>query len=211
MGLIRFFARGVNLLGLPNFKSIMELPKSIWDSYNKKYKKLMHTISLRMNMSDRALDDPEDNFQELQIEGFKSFLGYAKSTGLTPEQFHDTEEFDKYTKSCLWHYKARKAIRLVKKSEVRNLVSLSPTDDEENFSLSSCIGKFETSRTEEDVLRDLKLTEDAKDILKIIISEPSVTRRGSVSLRELNRLTKIPVKRLRDNLAHIQEELINAS
>tara|TARA_R100001244_G_scaffold40550_1_gene36531 strand:- start:915 stop:1532 length:618 start_codon:yes stop_codon:yes gene_type:complete len=96
-----------------------QLTNDQWRLYEKKYGRLMHTISMKIS-GDPATANPEDNYSDLCIAALESISGYHKKTGQTFDEAIDTKRFDQYTKTVLWNRKAKKGIPLTKRMDFRN-------------------------------------------------------------------------------------------
>ena len=96
-----------------------QLTNEQWRLYEKKYGRLMHTISMKIS-GDPATANPEDNYSDLCIAALESISGYHKKTGKTFDEAINTKLFDQYTKTVLWNRKAKKGIPLTKRMDFRN-------------------------------------------------------------------------------------------
>lgn len=96
-----------------------QLTNEQWRLYEKKYGRLMHTISMKIS-GDPTTANPEDNYSDLCIAALESISGYHKKTGQTFDEAIDTKLFDQYTKTVLWNRKAKKGIPLTKRMDFRN-------------------------------------------------------------------------------------------
>ena len=88
-----------------------------WAQYENKYKNLMWKIS-HMISGDNAISTPEDNYADLQITALESIRGFHKKTGATVDDMLKDGNFDKYTKTCLWHLKGSKGAKITRRYPV---------------------------------------------------------------------------------------------
>ena len=106
----------------------MAISDNEWVLYEKKYGKLMHSISMRIT-GDPAICSHEDNYAELCIEALKSIAGFKKKTGKDFSDAFGTILFDKYTKTCLWNYKNNKGAKVTKKKGITQGVPISEYEE----------------------------------------------------------------------------------
>lgn len=95
------------------------LTENQWKLYLQKYEKLIWQISHRIS-GDPMTAHLEDNYADLCIAALNSVIGYEKKTGIKFDEAIKTKEFDQYTKSVLWKFKAKKGQALTDRMPFRN-------------------------------------------------------------------------------------------
>lgn len=107
----------------------MQITENQWKIYEKKYGKLMIRIS-QMITGDVAICSPEDNYADLIISAMDSIKGFYKKTNKTFDEMITDPNFDKYTKTVLWHAKGNKGSKIAQKYHItRDCVRTSKADD----------------------------------------------------------------------------------
>ena len=98
-------------------KNEIDITNDQWKTYEKKYGNLMWKIS-HMISGDEAISSPEDNYADLQITAIESVRGFHKKTGASVDEMLVSGNFDKYTKTCLWHLKGSKGAKITRRYPV---------------------------------------------------------------------------------------------
>lgn len=157
----------------------MAISDNEWVLYEKKYGKLMHSISMRIT-GDPAICSHEDNYAELCIEALKSIAGFKKKTGKDFSDAFGTILFDKYTKTCLWNYKNNKGSKVTKKKNITQGVPISEYEEVLNI----------PDNTSPETLSDMEtlLTPDQGVMVDIIVGDNTViTEKGKLCISALSR------------------------
>ena len=166
------------------------IPQEWWDQYLKKYERLMYKIA-HMISGDPTICTIEDNFNDLCVAAIESVEGYRKMTKKTLDVLLTDKGFDQYTKTCLWRRKARKGLDVEKKRAIRKCVPLMVDNDEGGYDLSSLIDQC-SSLTGLEIQDLFNVTEENKDILDVIIQNPSVLKNnGAFNYSELGRIMDV--------------------
>lgn len=166
------------------------IPQEWWDQYLKKYERLMYKIA-HMISGDPTICTIEDNFNDLCIAAIESVEGYRKMTKKKLDVLLTDKGFDQYTKTCLWRRKARKGLDVEKKRGIRKCVPIVMDKEENGFDLSSLIDQ-NSSLTGLEIKDLFNVTEENKDILDVIIKNPSVLKNnGAFNYSELGRLLDV--------------------
>jgi len=171
----------------------LTIPDWWWDQYLKKYERLMYKIS-HMISGDPTICSIEDNFGDLCVAAIESVEGFIKKTKRPLESLLTDKQFDQYTKTCLWKRKARKGLDIEKKRPIRKCVPLKKESDtgEEldlEFSSIACKGP---SFSDIDIKDIFKMTEQNKEVLDIIVKNPSVLKmNGTLNFVEIGRILDV--------------------
>jgi len=171
----------------------LTIPDWWWDQYLKKYERLMYKIA-HMISGDPTISSIEDNFGDLCVAAIESVEGFIKKTKRPLESLLTDKQFDQYTKTCLWKRKARKGLDIEKKRPIRKCVPLKKESDtgEEldlEFSSIACKGP---SFSDIDIKDIFKMTEQNKEVLDIIVKNPSVLKmNGTLNFVEIGRILDV--------------------
>jgi len=171
----------------------LTIPDWWWDQYLKKYERLMYKIA-HMISGDPTICSIEDNFGDLCVAAIESVEGFIKKTKRPLENLLTDKQFDQYTKTCLWKRKARKGLDIEKKRPIRKCVPLKKESDtgEEldlEFSSIACKGP---SFSDIDIKDIFKMTEQNKEVLDIIVKNPSVLKmNGTLNFVEIGRILDV--------------------
>jgi len=171
----------------------LTIPDWWWDQYLKKYERLMYKIA-HMISGDPTICSIEDNFGDLCVAAIESVEGFIKKTKRPLESLLTDKQFDQYTKTCLWKRKARKGLDIEKKRPIRKCVPLKKESDtgEEldlEFSSIACKGP---SFSDIDIKDIFKMTEQNKEVLDIIVKNPSVLKmNGTLNFVEIGRILDV--------------------
>jgi hypothetical protein len=171
----------------------LTIPDWWWDQYLKKYERLMYKIS-HMISGDPTICSIEDNFGDLCVAAIESVEGFIKKTKRPLDTLLKDKQFDQYTKTCLWKRKARKGLDIEKKRPIRKCVPLKKESDtgEEldlEFSSIACKGP---SFSDIDIKDIFKMTEQNKEVLDIIVKNPSVLKmNGTLNFVEIGRILDV--------------------
>ena len=166
------------------------IPQEWWDQYLKKYERVMYKIA-HMISGDPTICTIEDNFNDLCVAAIESVEGYRKMTKKTLDVLLTDKGFDQYTKTCLWRRKARKGLDVEKKRAIRKCVPLMVDNDEGGYDLSSLVDQC-SSLTGLEIQDLFNVTEENKDILDVIIKNPSVLKNnGAFNYSELGRILDV--------------------
>ena len=88
-----------------------------WEKIDKKYGKLMYTISYQIS-GDRAIANFDDNLQDIRMAAMDAVAGFEKQhEGANGkfDEFWGSKGFDQYIKTCLWTKKNNKGAKIVKR------------------------------------------------------------------------------------------------
>ena len=171
----------------------LTIPDWWWDQYLKRYERLMYKIA-HMISGDPTICSIEDNFGDLCVAAIESVEGFIKKTKRPLENLLNDKQFDQYTKTCLWKRKARKGLDIEKKRPIRKCVPLKKESDtgEEldlEFSSIACKGP---SFSDIDIKDIFKMTEQNKEVLDIIVKNPSVLKmNGTLNFVEIGRILDV--------------------
>ena len=171
----------------------LTIPDWWWDQYLKRYERLMYKIA-HMISGDPTICSIEDNFGDLCVAAIESVEGFIKKTKRPLENLLNDKQFDQYTKTCLWKRKARKGLDIEKKRPIRKCVPLKKESDtgEEldlEFSSIACKGP---SFSDIDIKDIFKMTEQNKEVLDIIVKNPSVFKmNGTLNFVEIGRILDV--------------------
>mgnify|MGYP003650814985 FL=1 len=167
-----------------------QLTNEQWELYEKKYGRLMHTISYKIS-GDLAIATPEDNYSDLCIAALESIAGYHKKTGKTFDEAIDTKLFDQYTKTVLWNRKAKKGIPLTKRMGFRKKqVSLDATVANSDSSFVSLIPdtayQMDVSSIDFKVFIE-EQPDDVRTVIEAVMKDPSlISKHGFIKKSELS-------------------------
>lgn len=151
----------------------MRITNEQWDIYLKKYDKLMWTIARKIS-GDDAIASIEDNYAGLCIAALDSMTSYARKENMKVDEILDTFGFDKYTKTVLWNYKAKKGTILTNKMNFRNKhVSIDSFWDDEDSSFEIEDKGIDCSSM---VIEDLfkEVDSDVQKVINAILNDPDV-------------------------------------
>ena len=169
-----------------------QLTNDQWRLYEKKYGRLMHTISMKIS-GDPATANPEDNYSDLCIAALESISGYHKKTGQTFDEAISTKRFDQYTKTVLWNRKAKKGIPLTKRMDFRNKhVSLDAVvpngDDITSFASLMPDTSFQVNVSSIDFQVFInEQPSDVRILIEAVLKNPSlVSKHGFIKKSELS-------------------------
>jgi hypothetical protein len=177
-----------------------------------KYGNLIYTIAQKIN-GDIAKCDPDDNVQDLWISALEAIKGYeAQDNGKNGkfEDFKNTQGFDKYIKTCLWHKKGKKGADVTKKRAITSTFSATSPNysmQDEKLLLDVADPKFVNMNIADNVLEDIrvKLLPEEKLIVQNILQNPDCLKdNGRVNIAKLCRVTKLKVEEVRYYLEYIK-------
>jgi len=169
------------------------IPDWWWDQYLKKYERLMYKIA-HMISGDPTICTIEDNFGDLCIAAIESVEGFIKKTKRPLESLLKDKQFDQYTKTCLWKRKARKGLDIEKKRAIRKHISFKREDDaggglDLEFSAIAC---KHPEFSDVDIKDTFKMTDQNKEILDVIIKNPSVLKmNGTLNFVEIGKILDV--------------------
>ena len=151
-----------------------QLTNEQWELYEKKYGRLMHTISYKIS-GDLAIATPEDNYSDLCIAALESIAGYHKKTGKTFDEAIDTKLFDQYTKRMGFRKKQVSLDATVANSD-SSFVSLLP-DTAYQMDVSSIDFKVFIEEQPDDV----------RTVIEAVMKDPSlISKHGFIKKSELS-------------------------
>ena len=177
-----------------------------------KYGNLIYTIAQKIN-GDIAKCDPDDNVQDLWISALEAIKGYeAQDNGKNGkfEDFKNTQGFDKYIKTCLWHKKGKKGSDVTKKLGITSTYSVDGHNysmQDEKLLLDVVDPKIVNMNIADNVLEDIrvKLLPQEKLIVENILQNPDCLKdNGRVNIAKLCRVTKLKVEEVRYYLEYIK-------
>lgn len=150
-----------------------------------------------MITGDIAICSIEDNQADLMISAIDSIRGFHKKTNKTFDEMIVDPQFDKYTKTVLWHSKGNKGSKIAQKYNItRDCVRVSGEDDKVYEVMSD---KLSPSAIENIlVMKEIasSLDEEESLALNTITKEPKLIKlNGKINYKELGR--KLNINRYR--------------
>lgn len=161
------------------------LTEEQWDKIDKKYSRLMYTVSYRIS-GDNAISSFEDNLQDMRLAAMEAVMGFEKQNdgaNGTFDEFWGTKGFDQYIKTCLWTKKNNKGAKITKKYPItKGTVS---TDKEEVLNLVDSSADPSSSLFIEEFGN--LLSGPQKEIVSVITSDPSLIKpNGRFNIKKLS-------------------------
>jgi len=189
----------------------MALTDEQWALYEKRYGKLMHTISMKIS-GDDAVATPEDNYSDLCVAAIESVSGFEKKTGKSFDEAFDTKLFDQYTKTVLWNRKAKKGVPLTKRMNFRNKqVSLDSDPWSEDGNIHQAIedtkSNLDLSAIDfKDFMKDQP--KDVKKVVSAIIKDPNILANdGKINYSALTKPTGMSIHYVKKAVNKIKDVL----
>lgn len=173
-----------------------------WDTYVKKYGKLMWRIS-HLISGDSMLASVEDNYSDLTIAAMESINGFHKKTSKSVDEMFSMKLFDQYTKTCLWTAKARKGIRLTERMPFRNkhmsLDELRSSKSEESIPFdvpdTSALARFARVEANDSYIN---YEDDVKKLIDTLEQNPGfMTESGDIKIEPLAKALNMPAKKIK--------------
>lgn len=193
--------------------NMQKLTNEEWATYEKRYGRLMHTISRKIS-GDPAIANPEDNYADLCIAALESIEGFNKKTGLSFGEAMDTKLFDQYTKTVLWNRKAKKGIPLTKKMPFRNRHVSLDIDHQGSGGMPNLHERVEDPRAVYDSssidLEDFTKAqpEDVQKVMNAILKNPGIlSRDGSINHSAVRNFTGLSVHYTNKALAELKQSI----
>lgn len=175
-----------------------------------KYEKLMYKISRRIS-GDKAIASIDDNMQDLWIALMEAVGGFEKQNNGANgsiEEFINTEGFNKYLKTCLWHTKSSKGKAITKKAPI-----LENTVDVFEFHEALGLAEEQAPVAEFNLSHEQfkgKLTSDENAIVQAVLSDPNlIWESGKVNVTALSKTIGKPGHQIRKILAEMSVKLKN--
>lgn len=163
---------------------------------HEKYKRLIN-VAARAVGGDYVTHDVHDCEQELCICMLDAVKGFAKKTGLEPEEFLDSIMFNKYIKTSIWNRKNTLGSKVTKLWNINHSLSI----DEELLDLhidSSGVDCFES----------VEFDSDEIELINITIQDPTVFKKnGRINISRVARLLSVPKKRILHTVNKIKGRL----
>lgn len=187
----------------------MILTDDQWSKIHKKYKRLMYAVAHRIG-GDKVAHDFDDSNQELAITAMDAVDAFSRKTGKSFDEFFDTVEFDKYIKTCLWNKKNNVGLKIKKKYEIRNCVSLSGNTDAFSTQTGPQYGSASLEVEEGDVsyYDDVELDSDAKEIVDCVLGDMKLIKPdGSLNISKIARITNKQKSEVRGTLDKMKFQL----
>lgn len=190
-------------------RTMEQLTNKQWELYEKRYGRLMHTISYKIS-GDSAIATPEDNYSDLCIAALESISGYHKKTGKTFDEAIDTKLFDQYTKTVLWNRKAKKGIPLTKRMDFRKKhVSLDTPVANSDSTFASLMPDTAYQVSVSSI--DFKLfveeqPSDVRNVIEAVLKNPSlVSKHGFIKKSELSSMLNVSSYCITKSLKKLQQ------
>tara|TARA_R100000008_G_scaffold40816_1_gene23440 strand:+ start:507 stop:1088 length:582 start_codon:yes stop_codon:yes gene_type:complete len=180
-----------------------------WAKILKKYKRLMYAVCHRIG-GDKIANDFDDSQQELSITAIDAVDAYSRKTGLKFDEFFETQDFDKYIKTCLWNRKNNLGNRIKKRYHIRSCVSISEnpelfsTETGPTYASSSMeVDAPSVSAFDDASMGDLerRITDAVMDDMRIIKPD------GSLNVSKLARNLNTTKQEIRNALSRLQNTL----
>ena len=178
---------------------------SQWNTYVEKYGKLMWKISRKIS-GDPMIASLEDNYADLCQTALESIEGFKKKTNKGFDEFFNTKLFDGYTKTCLWHKKASKGIKLTENMPNR-AKTISIHKEMKGDKVESKYYEIEDKKSEFE-LSAVNVSHLFKDqsaelnqVALAIIDNPSLLREdGGVKVSTISQVTGIHINKVKQAL-----------
>jgi len=194
--------------------NMTELTNEQWATYEERYGRLMHTISMKIS-GDTALATHEDNYADLCVAALESIQGFQKKTSLSFDEAIDNKLFDQYTKTVLWNRKAKKGVSLTKRMPFRNShVSLDIDHDNHLGGLPNLHDRIEDPRAAYDTsavdLEDFTKaqSENVQKVMNAILKNPALlSRDGSINHSAVKSSTGLSVHHTNKALTQLKNSI----
>ena len=140
----------------------------------------MFSIAYRIG-GDSITNSIEDSIQELSITALDACAAYKKKTGQTFSQYINTENFNKYIKTCLWNKKNNNGLKIEKKREINRHLSLNEQIAETNWSTQSEACPVSA------LVDDVELNSQLSSVRDIILEDASLIKpNGTINISKLS-------------------------
>jgi len=187
----------------------MSLTDEQWEKIHKKYKRLMYTVAHRIG-GDKVAHDFDDSNQELALTAMDAVDAFSRKIGKDFDEFFGTVEFDKYIKTCLWNKKNNVGLKIKKKYEIRNCVSLSGNTEAFSTKQGAKYGSGSLEVEPEDIsyYEDVELDSDAKEIVECVLGDMRLIKPdGSLNISKIARITNKQKSEVRGTLDKMKFQL----
>jgi len=185
----------------------MRITDDHWLLYLKKYDKLLWTIARKIS-GDEAVANIEDNYCDLCVAAMNSIVSYARKENMEISDILNTSGFDKYTKTVLWNYKAKKGVPLTNKMSFRNKhISIDNfwEDEESSFEIEDT-SFSSSSMVIDDMFTDIDA--DVQKVINAILNDPEVLGpKGKVKLYSLIKPTGLSIHAVNSAVDKIEKIL----
>ena len=196
---------------VPTGANFTLITTSQWQQYEDKYGKLMWKIARRIS-GDAMIASLEDNYSDLCIAAMDSIAGFKKKTGMEFDQMIKEKLFDGYTKTVLWHHKAKKGVALTANMENLNKTWSIHKEEDSASGTSECDAfQIEDKRSYNDLesmaIKDLfsKQSNEVKAIIEALRVNPClVSKDGKIKISSVSKETGLSLSEVRNNLERIQ-------
>lgn len=162
-----------------------------WIKIDKKYGKLMYTISHQISGDSKGISGFDDNLQDIRLAAMEAVLGFEKQNGGANgkfEEFWGSKGFDQYIKTCMWTKKNNKGAKITKKAPI--LKGTVSTDKEEILNIAESRGDCDATLYLEEM--SYYLTPIQQQVLTMLVKDPTLVKVSG----------KINVKRVAEELGY---------
>ena len=194
-----------SICGVPR----LSLTDDQWAKIHKKYKRLMYAVAHRIG-GDKVAHDFDDSNQELALTAMDAVDAFSRKTGKDFDTFFNTIEFDKYIKTCLWNKKNNVGLKIKKKYEIRNCVSLSGNTDAFSTQEGSVYGSGSLEVEPEDVsyYEDVELDNDSREIVECVLGDMRLIKPdGNLNISKIARITQKQKAEVRTTIEKMKFQL----
>ena len=156
-----------------------------WTKIDKKYGKLMYTISHQISGDDKGISSFDDNLQDIRLAAMEAVMGFEKQNeGANGkfDEFWGSKGFDQYIKTCMWTKKNNKGAKITKKAPIlRGTVS---TDKEEILNIAESCGDCEATLFLEDL--SYYLTPIQQQVVSMLVKDPTLVKvSGKINVKRV--------------------------
>lgn len=203
-----------------------ELTDKHWEFIFNKWGKLLHKMSHSIKGDSKA--DNEDYYNDFVIHTIKVVKAYSKREDKTIDEFLDTEEFNKFYKTCLWNYKNGTGKNVQKRYNLNGNYGTRWELDAPIDSSDSGANKKELFRADRDLVSNFNfdvfdiedycqhiggsdLTDNDRIILREIINNPNLycETNNRLNIEILFRETKLKRYQIKKSLDNLKEVIGN--
>ena len=168
-----------------------------WEKIQEQYGNLIYKVAHFIG-GDKITSDFEDSVQDLRMACIDACYGYEKKTGLSFDDYFDTEGFHKYIKTVLWNKKNSNGTQIQKRRTIK------PKGSVKEAYMGYGGDDFKQEIDFYDVYEELE-DEEQKMIFEVLQDRKSIKPNGTINIARLSRQLGVSKGKVKKTLQSVTE------